>query len=163
MRTNLQIPTTLPGSRKKAAMLFLVCLVFVMGGVWMVRSGEAEGYFVAGFFGLGLPVAALQFHPRAAYLELREDGFTFCGLFRAHSVRWADVREFGVMDVSGNLMVGWNFTADYARSGRARVVAKTLTGYEAALPDSYGMKPRELADVMESLRQGVVREAVMTK
>ena len=157
MRTNIQIPTTLQGSRKKAAMLFVVCLVFVVGGVWMVRSGESEGYFVAGFFGLGLPVAVLQFHPKACYLRLEREGFTFCGLFRTLTVRWAEVREFGVMDVFGNAMVGWNFTPEYARSGRARVVAKAMTGYEAALPETYGMRAEELAGLMEGLRQSVTK------
>jgi hypothetical protein len=150
---SVQLPMTLRPSRKKTALLFLLCLGFVLGGVWMVRSGETEGYFVAGFFGLGLPVFALQFHPRAAYLELRGDGFTFCGLFRAHTVRWTEVQEFGVMDVEGNAMVGWNFRPECPTSRRARSVSKFISGYEGALPDTYGMKAQALCELMESLRQ----------
>jgi len=105
---------------------------------------------------LGLPVFALQFHPKAAYLHLAADGFTFCSLFRAHTVRWEYVREFAVIYVGPNRMVGWNFTPDYPATGRARAISKSLSGYEAALPDTYGMRPEELVGLMESIRQRYV-------
>jgi hypothetical protein len=153
---NLQIPATLRPSRKQAALLFLVCLLFVIGGVWMVLDGKPMGYFCGGFFALGLPAFALQFHPRAAYLHLAPDGFTFCSLFRAHTVRWAHVREFAVIYIGLNRMVAWNFTPDYPATGRARAVSKSLSGYEAALPDTYGMRPQDLVELMEGLRQRYV-------
>jgi hypothetical protein len=153
MTSSIQIPTTLRPSRKKAAMLFLVSLLFVVGGIWMVRDGQMMGYLCGGFFALGLPVFALQFHPKAAYLRLEPDSFTFCSLFRAHTVRWAIIREFAVICVGPNRMVAWNFTPDYPASGSARAISKSLSGYEAALPDTYGMKPQELVELMEGLRQ----------
>jgi hypothetical protein len=153
MTSNIHIPATLFPSRKKAVVLFLISLLFVICGIWMIRQGQMMGYFCGGFFALGLPVFALQFHPKAAYLRLEPDGFTFCTLFRAHTVRWATVREFAVIQVGPNRMVAWNFTPDYPASGSARSISKSLSGYEAALPDTYGLKPRELADLMESLRQ----------
>jgi len=156
MTSSIQIPATLRASRTQAAVWFLVCLLFVLGGILMVREGEPIGYFCGGFFALGLPIFALQFHPKAAYLHLAPDGFTFCGLFRTHTVRWAHVREFGVINVWGNRMVAWNFTPDYPASGRARAISKLLCGYEAALPNTYGMKPQQLVELMESLRQRYV-------
>ncbi len=119
----------------------------------MVRDGKLMGYFCGGFFALGLPVFALQFHPKAAYLHLAPDGFTFCSLFRAHTVRWTHVGEFAVICVGPNRMVAWNFTPDYPATGRARAISKSLSGYEAALPNTYGMKPHELADLLDSLRR----------
>lgn len=119
----------------------------------MVRDGKPVGYFCSGFFALGLPVFALRFHPKAAFLHLASNGFTFCSLFRAHTIQWAHVREFAVIFVGPNQMVAWNFTPDYPATGRARAISKSLSGYEAALPDTYGMKPQELADLMDSLRQ----------
>jgi hypothetical protein len=136
--------------------LFFVCLLFVLGGIWMVRHGQPMAYFCGGFFALGLPVFALQFHPKAAYLRLADDGFTFCSLFRARSVRWADVREFAVIHVGRNQMVAWNFTPDCPATGRAHAISKSLSGYDAALPDTYGMKPQALVEMMESLRQRYV-------
>ena len=149
---NLQIPATLRPSRLKWASLFLLCSVFVLGGIWMVREGESSGYFVAGFFAIGLPVAVIQLLPGAAYLHLTADGFTFCSLFRAQTFRWADVTEFAIIRVH-IWMIAWNFTTDYRSSPRARGLSKTVCGYEAALPDTYGMKPLELLALMESLRQ----------
>jgi hypothetical protein len=153
MTSSIQIPATLRPSRKKAATLFLVSLLFVVGGIWMVRDGQMMGYLCGGFFALGLPIFALQFHPKAAYLRLEPDGFTFCSLFRAHTVRWAVVREFAVIGIGPNRMVAWNFTSDYPATGSGRAISKSLSGYEAALPDTYGMKPQELVELMERLRQ----------
>lgn len=146
------MPATLRPSRAKWALVFLMCLGFVLGGIWMVREGHSAGYFIAGVFAIGLPVAALQFHPKAAYLKLAADGFTYCGLFRAHTVRWAQVMEFGIMRVN-IWMVAWNFSADYPPPGRARTLIRWFYGYEAALPDTYGMKPQDLLALMETLRQ----------
>ena len=151
MNPNITIPITLRPSRAKAALLFLVCTVFVAGGVLMVRDGKTMGYFCGGFFALGLPVFGIQFLPKAAYLHLAVDGFTFCSLFRRHSVQWAHVQNFAVIHVGPNRMVAWNFTPDYRATGRARGISKALSGYEAALPDTYGMKPQALADVLNSL------------
>jgi hypothetical protein len=157
MATNVQIPMTLWPSRKQTSLLFVICLAFVVIGTLMVRDGKPMGYFCGGFFALGLPVFAIQFHPKAAYLHLTSDGFTFCSLFRAHTVQWAHVREFAVICVGPNQMVAWNFTPDYSATGRARAISKGLLGYEAALPNTYGMKPQELAELMESLRQQSVQ------
>jgi len=119
----------------------------------MVHDGERIGYFVAGFFALGLVVFALQFHPKAAYLHLAPEGFTFCGLFRAHTVRWIEVDEFGVTRVGPNSMVAWDYRPNYEPHARGRALSISVCGYEAALPDTYGMKPHELATLMENLRQ----------
>jgi hypothetical protein len=146
------ISATLRPSRLKTASLFLVCAAFVAGSVLMVRDGKTAGYFCGGFFALGLPIFAIQLHPKAAYLHIAPDGFTFCSLFRSHSIQWAHVQEFAVIQVGLNRMVAWNFTAEYPATGRARGFSKALCGYEAALPDTYRLKPQELADILNNLR-----------
>ena len=113
MPPNIPIPVTLYPNRAKAGMLFFVCLLFVAGGVWMVYRGNKMGYPSGGFFALGLPIFALQFHPKSAYLRLEPEGFTFCSLFRAHRVEWSAVSEFGVMDVGLHRIVAWNFTPGF--------------------------------------------------
>ena len=50
-------------------------------------------------------------------------------------------------------MVAWNFRPDYPATGHARAIFRSLSGYEAALPDTYGMKAQALASLMDSLRQ----------
>ena len=149
---NLQIPATLRPSRAKRVWLFVGSLLFVLGGIWMIREGQRTGYFVTGVFSICLAVAVILFIPGAAWLRLTADGFTFCSLFRTQTVRWVQVREFSIIRVNIP-MVAWNFTDDCPPPGRARRFAKWLWGYEAALPDAYGIKPLELLEVMETLRQ----------
>ncbi len=148
---NVQVPLTLRPGRGQTLLWLLVCIGFVVIGISMAREGRPTGYFCAGFFGLGLPVFGLQFHPRAAYLQLSSDGFTFCSLFRAQFVPWTQVREFAVIRVGQKRMVAWNFTPNHPARVRMRRISKALSGYEAALPDTYGLKPQELAEVLNSL------------
>ena len=146
------LPTTLRPSRLRTAWLLLTFVAFTVLGVLMGRDGERLGYFIGGFFALGIPVFALQFHPRAAFLRLDEEEFIFCSLFRAHRVRWADVAMFGVTTVGANRMVAWNFVLGYPRTGYARGLSQAISGYEAALPDTYGLKAAELAVLLNTLR-----------
>lgn len=152
MTSHIEVPVTLRPNLVKVTLWFLVCALFVACGIWMIRQGNVIGYFCAGAFAIGLPVFALQFHPRAAYLHLAPEGFTYCSLFRAYTVRWEHVREFAVITVGRIRMVAWDFTPDLPMTGRVSAISKSMSGYEAALPDTYGMKPQELLELMESLR-----------
>ena len=149
---NVQIPITLRPSLVKWTAIFVLCTGFVLGGIWMVREGHSAGYFVASVFSIGWLVAVIQFIPGAGYLRLTADGFTYCSFFREHTVRWAQVLEFGIVRVN-IWMVAWNFAPDYPPPGRGRNLSVSICGYEAALPDTYGMKPGKLLELMESLRQ----------
>lgn len=155
MKPKIVIPMTLRPRRAKSALLFFVCAIFVATGVLMVRDGQAMGYFCTGFFALCLAVFGAQLHPRAAYLHLAADGFTYCTLFRAHTYSWASIQEFGVtcLPPSRLQVVGWNFTPDYPSAIQMRSISRALFGYEAALPDTYGLKPEELADTLNNLRR----------
>ena len=147
------LPMTLRPGRVRTAVLLFTFVAFTVLGVVMGRDGEWLGYLIGGFFALGIPVFALQFHPRAAFLRLDEEGFTFCSLFRSHTVRWADVEGFGVINVGAGRMVAWNFVPGRPHTGRARRLSQAISGYEAALPDPYGLKPTELATLLDTLRQ----------
>ena len=154
MTTSLpSLPLTLRPSRTRTVLLLLACLGLTALGVFMARDGEWLGYLVGGLFMLAVPFFVLQLHPRAAYLLLNEEGFTYCSLFRAQAVRWVDVEGFGVIAINAFRMVAWNFVPDHPRTGRARMLSQAVSGYEAALPDTYGLKPRELAHLLEALRQ----------
>ena len=148
----------------KIAWLFLASMLLVAAGVWMVFYNGAAGYTVDGipvywvgwasivFFGMCAMLIPLQFLPGASYLHLASEGFTYCNAFRAHTVRWEDVQEFGVMRVQHNRFVGWNYTPDYQARAALRSFSKSIAGYEACLPDTYGLKVEKLAEVLETLR-----------
>ena len=97
-------------------------------------------------------VFLIQFLPGAAYLRLTPEGFTYCSAFRAHTTRWEDVQEFGVMQMHHTRMVGWNYAPRSQVKARMRGFSKTLTGYEAGLPDTYGLKAEQLVEALETLR-----------
>ena len=146
------LPLVLYPSRGKLAAFLGVSVLFVAIGVLMVRNGEpVAGCLCGGFFALLVPVFLISMSRRAAYLRLHSEGFTFSSLYRAHTVAWSDVLEFGVMRTTGKSMVGWNFVAGYARSGGLRKVNQAISGFDAALPDNYGMDVEQLAALMAAL------------
>jgi len=119
----------------------------------MARLGERMGYFCAAFFGICLLVFLVQLLPRAAYLHLEPGGFTFCSLFRKHSVPWTDVTEFAVARIGFNRLVGWDYRPGCCRYTRTASISKAISGCEAALPDNYGMKPQALAELLNRLHE----------
>ena len=113
------------------------------------------GYLCAGFFGLGIPVFTIQLFPGSTYLALTPEGFTICNLFRKTTIPWNIIDNFFVVSmnpvgVSVQHMVGFNFVESYDRSRLGRSVAKAVAQCEGALPDTYGKKPQELADFLNS-------------
>jgi hypothetical protein len=130
-----------------------ISVAFVAGGVVMIRSGEKAGWFVAGFFGLGGIVALVQFLPNASYLLLTSGGFLVCSAFRKSMYGWGDVARFRAIAVYRNQMVGFDFAPGYTGQRAARWVAGAMAGAEAALPDTYGMSPQALADLMNDWRE----------
>jgi hypothetical protein len=128
--------------------LLLISVAFVAGGMWMIREGEKMGWLCMGFFGLGIPVFLLQLFPKASFLTVNEEGIEFCALFRSHRLRWSDMSEFGVCRISH--LVGFNYSAHYQRFPKARAFAKAIAGFEGALPNTYGFKADELAQLLST-------------
>jgi hypothetical protein len=139
-----------------------ISLTFVVGGLlalfWPRQPGapEKEGAWImwacVGFFGLCAVVALLQFLPQSSCLRLGAEGFTIRTLYREQTYRWEDVDTFGVTRVRLNKMVGFNFAPHFQRAARLRRVSAALVGFEGALPDTYGMKAEELADLMNQYK-----------
>ena len=156
--TTPALPLLLKPSRVKATGLLCLCLAFLALAVLMVRAGAAGGRLCLGIFGLGAIIAGVNLLPGAAYLHLAPEGFTFCSLFRAHHTAWAEVSAFGLATIPGRLhrqrLVGWNYQPGVPSKGRvAAALSAQLSGYEAALPDTYGMKAEALAQLLEILRR----------
>ena len=154
---DIVLPMRLYPSRLKTLALLVFCIFAVAGGLYMAREEPLMGYLCAGFFALGIPVMLANLLPGQAYLELAEDRFTFAGMFRKSTVYWKDVAGFGVASVRGHKMVGWNFVPEYAAQKAGRALASTLTGVQAALPDTYRMKAEELSSLMNELKRRSMR------
>jgi len=144
---------TLRPKRLKYLLFALLSAAFVAGGVLMVRDGQRLGWFEIFFFGTGLIVFCLLLLPGSAYLKLDPAGFTFCSLFRPHSMRWYEVDSFATGRIGTNKLVVFNFSELHRGQQRLRKISSAISGYEAALPGTYGLKAEDLAALMNDWRQ----------
>lgn len=154
------LPTRVLRPRRiKTLALFLVCVAFVAVGVLLILDeGSFWGYAASGFFGIGVVVFAVQLLPGSSYLEVGPEGFTMCSVFRARITPWSAVESFEVGRLGGATpgsprTVVFNYSSDYAEHEMARNLASSMSGHEGALPDTYGMAPQELADLLNRYRE----------
>lgn len=149
-------PVVLRPSPWKWAGVGAICLVLALGGALLARQGRWIGWVSLLFFGVGLLVSVVAAMPTASYLRLDPEGFTICSLYRAHKVRWTDVTGFGVGRIFLNKMVMFNFEPTYQRTPGLRSLNAGIVGYEAGLPDNYGLSHEELADLMNNYRDAAL-------
>lgn len=146
---------TLYPKKSTALWLLLICSLFVAAGIWIAPSKGWMGYLIAAFFGLGIPVAIVQLLPSSAYLQLNDESIAFCCLFRKTSIPWEVIDDFFVVTMrqSGltiHEMVGFNYVQSYDRTRVGRALAKAISKCEGALPDTYGMRAAELAELLNA-------------
>ena len=111
------------------------------------------GYLCAGFFALGIPVAIVQMLPGSSYLRITDDGLSFASMFRVTNVPWNVIDHFFVVSMKQtgmtvHKMVGFNFVPSYDRAKTGRRISSAIAQCEGALPDTYGKKAEELADIL---------------
>jgi hypothetical protein len=128
-------------------------LVFCAGSVWLLSRGKVIGWLPLVVFGLGVVLFAINLLPSASMLVLTRDGFAITAVFRKRELTpWSHVAHFGIAQVSLNRMLGWDYVPEHRPAGKAPDIAKAGTGFEAALPDTYGMKVQDLVYLMEDWR-----------
>jgi hypothetical protein len=145
-------PFTLFPSRVRWFGIFLGCLTFAAGGIWMIGGGSASGWFVAGFFGLGTIVAGAMLLPGAGALKLDRDGFEVTSLYRRHRTRWQDATGFEAVAVPfrAQRMVVYD---DVSLAGRSLAkLSVAIAGHNAGLPDTYGLAVDDLVALLKAWR-----------
>ena len=143
--------------RLKWLLILAICIAFTVGGVFQIRAGQSVGWLAVLFFGLGVLASVGGLLPNSAYLRLTPDGFESRSLFRSSLTRWADVSSFEVGLVGANKMVVFNYAPSYRRSAKARAFASMLSGFEAAIPDTYGHTVGDLAALLNEWRARAMR------
>jgi hypothetical protein len=135
-------------------MLFLVLGsgAFVSIGLWLLQREPFIALVCIIFFGLCGSIGLVGLLPNSSYLTLTEEGFLFSSLFRKRFVAWSSVQSFVPLKIYSNSMVGWSYSSEFRDSRRFRRVNTAIAGVEAALPDTYGMPAKQLADLMNQLR-----------
>jgi len=96
----------------------------------------------------------------SAYLKLDPTGFAICSLFQARTLGWHEVDAFRVDTDRGRKLVVFNFSKLHRGQEFARKVASRLSGYEAGLPDNYGLSAEELAATLNEWRERASPPAV---
>ena len=135
--------------RTRLVGFLVLSLLFAASGL-LARTPAVV--LAAAFFGVAAVAFAVMLLPGAAYLRLDAEGFTTCSLFRSRRTSWADVGAFGVTQVSGQEMVGYDSATDAARRPRLAALNAGLSGFTSALPDTYGLGAANLAALMNEAR-----------
>jgi hypothetical protein len=154
------IACTLRPHAGKTILLLLLSAAFTATGIAMMASGKIfTAWLVTGFFGLCSAVFVVMLLPGASCLRLQPDGFIVRSLFRQWPLtRWEDVSEFATARVSlTHTMVVYG----EAKPHNARLASanKALFRFTSGLPDTYGMKPGELAALLNRWRAAALERA----
>lgn len=138
--------------KTKSILFLLLTLVFFVIGIMMIIDGEQKGWFVSITFGIGTLIFIVNLLPQASYLLLDKEGFEMCSMFRKHRYKWNEVAYFTVGSISNNKMVMFDFVPGYTKAKKGRKIASVISGAEAALHDTFGLKAEELAALMNAYK-----------
>jgi hypothetical protein len=100
----------------------------------------------------------LGFIPGGASLKLDQQGFTSRYWFKETRYKWSDIAEFRVITYRYLAIIPYRrmVTFRYSESSGKRNLALRIVGaiarFDAALPDTFGMKAKELALLMDQWR-----------
>ena len=145
-------------SKKRLIWFLQVSLAFVAAGLRMIADGESVGWLCVLFFGSGGAVFVLQAFPGASYLQVSGEGFVLCTLFRKHPlVPWHEASAFRVALVRRKKMVVYDRVSNPSQPAWRRI-NRFLVGADEGLPDTYGMKPQDLADFLNAWQMRATRD-----
>ena len=118
---------------------------------------DVAGWLCSGFFALCAFVFAVQLIPGSSSLELSDEGFVVCSLFRKGPIHsWHDVSEFAAEVVRGSGRKMVLYDRYKGPKSALRRVNRTFVGHSDALPDNYGLKAEELAALMNLRRSNAI-------
>ncbi len=146
LRTNADQEFHFAPSKAKRLTLTILCLLFAAAMLALGRDNRGMMILGVVLFGLLALVAAHGLIPGREFFRIGRDGFEVRSLFRHHSVRWSDVREFGVYYWRSNVFVAWKLLPGRGKSDAAR----TGGGWDGAIPDTYGFDAIQLAEIMNA-------------
>jgi len=126
-------------------------LAFVIAGLWLQPDYALSGYAAIGFFALCALVFAINLLPNSSYLRVTSERFTMCSMFRSRFIEWRSVGRFGVTRIGTRKMVAWDPIHSLSKLAKTN---QALFGYACALPDTYGLKAEELAELLNKVRDG---------
>jgi hypothetical protein len=149
-------PIVITMSRWKTVLLFLLCMGFVVMGVWLVVKDpqKAIGYLCAGFFGLGIPVFIWRMlsPPR---LELSRDGISWFTGAKTLKYPWSDFAAFRTYKPSGrgvSKYVGYLYAADHPGLGKMAAFTNAFAGVDGGFGGQWEMSADKVAALLNAAK-----------
>jgi hypothetical protein len=148
-------PLVLKASILKWVGMLLAGLPFSAVGLLMVGSGQLPGWFVT-FFGVFVTVVSAAMLIRRGRLELSPQGMQVVHLGRRQPMlQWRYCSDFWVWaPARGAAIVVFNYAGPEKRWGwkKLAAVSRRISGGNASLPDTYGMRAEKLCEVLRAYR-----------
>lgn len=149
-------PVILRMGRGKPALLLAATLVFWGVLLWLTLHRPFDPWLTpilwagVAVTGLSLPLLALLL-VNGASLVLTAEGFEARHVWRRRFVRWRDIGDFSVGEIPPSYIPIVIYD-DVTASGALARANAAISGRNAALPDSYGLAPEDLAELMNGWR-----------
>jgi membrane associated rhomboid family serine protease len=157
-------PVVLYPSRRRWTLLLAGFVLFTASSAWAFADTGGV-VFAAGvlLFGAGLVLAVLQLIPGRAYLRIAPDGLVARTPVKTSRWAWNDIEQFEAYEIhhryGSTKQVGFDrrdLTPE--RQGFWQTIARGMSGVDAALPDTYGLDHRDLADLLDEARDRYATE-----
>jgi hypothetical protein len=134
--------------RLKTIGLLLICILFVIAGIFLIEKNSFRAWLGIIFFSLCMVLFVIQLIPNSSHLKLTKNGFEIRSLFKSNYTKWSDVEVFKTGYVGQNKMVMFDFSKEHKKHNIGKKIAKFLASNEGSLPNTYGMKATDLAELM---------------
>ena len=150
--------------RWRGAVLLALAAPLLTGSLFML----AGGLYVIGIvgtllFGAGAVAAISWFVPSWSHLRIAPDGLVLRNMGRTTRWAWNDIEHFVAYEIhhqySSQKMVGFDrrdLTPE--RQSFWQTLARGMSGVDGSLPDTYGMRHVELADLLNAARDHYATE-----
>jgi hypothetical protein len=127
--------------------------------IFALNEGSLTGWLGVVVFVAGLLLLIVQI-VRPDSLTLTRDSFSFRSLGRQNRIAWADVAEFGLLRyyVRGGVVKQVGMRMTRRSTWRRLATSGARDGFEAYLPDSYGLSVEDLIGLMEEWRLTASRQ-----
>jgi membrane associated rhomboid family serine protease len=114
-------------------------------------------------FGAGTVLSVIQFVPRWSHLRIAPDGLVLRNSARTTRLAWNDIEQFSTYEVyhqyGSVTMVGYDRRdLTPGRQSFFQTLTRGMTGVDGSLPDSYGMRHEQLADLLNEARDRYATE-----
>lgn len=140
-------------SKLKNGMLFLISTAFVALGIFLLKKEPAIAWGSICFFGLGVIVSLIQFHPDASYIKLNDQGFEVRNLFRSYFIKWSYITDLRIVSIKGTKMIVFDLTSEYGSLSLGERIGKLISDNRGAVPSSYTISTNELLKLMQEYKE----------